>query len=234
MPKINNILDFLKHHSQALERPSLVDQWTRKDSQPDCPRQQDNVSCGVFVCAFAELVVREVDPQQRRIEQRDARQTIVKVLRWSRFDNEEFSIVEASNGRSYRPSTASPEDNIDLCSPERNAEVENTEIKISDSRECPSGEREVAVVGLDPPLTEPEVDARVDAIFSPCLILRVECLVMELGIDPFPQLPAGRGRTGRELTRSQPRLVRQRRQRKNYKSRDSSTGQGEAEEHPAA
>lgn len=42
---------------------------------------------------------------KRWIERRDARHTIAKVLRWGRFDNEEFLIVEATYGRSYRPST---------------------------------------------------------------------------------------------------------------------------------
>lgn len=77
----------------------------------------------------------------------------------------------------------------------------------------------MAVVRFDPPLAEPEVDARVEAAVSPCLILRDECLEVELGIDPVPQLPARRGRTGRELTRRQPRLVRQRRHWKKYQSR---------------
>lgn len=98
MPEINKIFGFLVSYAQDVGYSFSAYLRVRKDNPSDCLRHLDNISCGTFICTFAEMVTRGVDPTQRKLQVRETHRIIAGILLRGRFDNEDFSMLEIAEG----------------------------------------------------------------------------------------------------------------------------------------
>lgn len=193
---LDQILDFLERYADSKGVPFDRDGWELEDTPSTCPRQMDMVSCGVFVCVFADRVARGREVCAT-VDVGTARRTISGVLRRGRFENEEFPETPAQQ-RSREVSSAVVVAQVDLCSPQPEAECPVT--GNPSKEEAPVGEAVAeaveetpAVVGLVAPVeddgvvseleqmeTEEESVQAPPTVASPCLELEDARLEEEL------------------------------------------------------
>jgi len=68
--------------------------WEFVKSVPECPRQGNEVDCGVYVCAFADLLARGKELAGRTVNPGEARREFQRILRRGKFDAENFEARE--------------------------------------------------------------------------------------------------------------------------------------------
>lgn len=112
---MQDVLDFLRAHAAEKNLPFEEDGWALTKTPRSCPRQADRESCGVFVCVFADRLARHRD-LSKAVDVEVARETIGKILKRGRFDNEDFSHYQ--NVASGFTDPSSPVAVVDLLSPE--------------------------------------------------------------------------------------------------------------------
>lgn len=86
------VLDFLRRYAQVQARPFLSDAWTLIDTPKYCPQQRDNMSCGAYVCAYADILTRNSSLTESRIDITRARGQILKIIEQGRFKAEDFPL----------------------------------------------------------------------------------------------------------------------------------------------
>lgn len=93
--------------SQLSSRRPVKAQWRIEGTSPDRPRQTDGVSCGVYVCKFADKLWRAQHVKDSPIYVTRPHKVIAGVLRRQQFDLENFFANETPGLMAHRRFTSS-------------------------------------------------------------------------------------------------------------------------------
>lgn len=176
-PEVEAVHQFIRALSEKTGNTRFQGGWKTTETLVGCPRQEDEVSCGVFVCAFADKLSRRSRLRGIRIDATKARKTVSSVLRRGRFDNEDFSTLETTPSSRNASGNQTPAVVLDVTTPDGTYEVELQDDPLMQELNCAISRLHTGRVGFPPLVRTPRAEAVVE--------LPEELLTTEPGLPSF-------------------------------------------------
>lgn len=93
--RFQSVFDFLQQEAKKKQILFIPEKWTFNTTPEDCPLQNNDKDCGVYVCVFAELLSRNKTPTKKiKIDPITSRKTIRGIIIRKKFDDEDFGFFE--------------------------------------------------------------------------------------------------------------------------------------------